>query len=204
MALYSRAMRTALLALSILPLACGGDDTSSAADAAIDASNELPTSCTGDCAVFALSATFGGTTEEFDRAFFGLTSPGKSDSGDWELHIESYGGGDDACPTESSPAPDRTVVLARVPIPAGPGMTGEGQTSLLDFTGSLIPGVPPTSTATSHTIVWTAADPCIPCAEGTEADRQDRFVAFDLSATFAEGTALGHLYATHCDSLDDL
>jgi hypothetical protein len=28
------------------------------------------------------------------------------------------------------------------------------------------------------------------------------FIAFDLSATFPSGTASGHIYAVHCDSLD--
>ena len=28
------------------------------------------------------------------------------------------------------------------------------------------------------------------------------FVAFDINATFSEGVVAGHVYATHCQSLD--
>jgi len=199
--------KAALATLMVGALACGGDDAGGGVDAGpggTDASTELPTTCTGECAQLGLTASFGSTTRGFDRAFFGLTSPAKSGSGQWEVHVESYGGGEDACPSMSSPTPDRTAVITGFEVPTALSAVMDGSTSLLDFEGALLPDPPPTATATSHTIAWVAADPCVPCAEGTEADRASRFVAFDLVATFLEGSLVGRVYATHCDSLDDL
>ncbi len=184
-----------------------GSDAGASVDAGdvlgADAQDGLPNSCTGDCATMSLVATFGGTTRNFDRAFFGLTSPQKSESGDWEVYIENGAGDDDQCPTMKSPTPDFLLLLAGMPLATlDPGPI-TATANLLDFEGDLLTKAI-REEATSNTVTWAGYDPCIACAEGTEPDRPSRMVAVDIEATFASGTISGHSYATHCDSLDDL
>ena len=200
-------MKTAMVIAALLVAsACGGDDGggSGAVDAgAADAMVEDFTTCAGDCAALAVTANFDGTTRDLERAYFGLTSPGQSGSGQWEVYVEGYRGGDDGCPTETAATPDQTLIVSGMLIPSEPGNGVVGSSTLLDFEGALLELVPNAS-ATTVSIVWVAADPCVACTEGTEADRDDRFVSFDLSATFEGGSVGGRVYATHCDSLDAL
>lgn len=194
------------LTLATLLLACGGGDDDSGADAgarSADAREGIADTCTGECARMSLTATFGATTRDFDRAFFGLTSPAKSDSGDWEIYIENGAGDDDQCPTMKSPIPDYLLILAGIPLATvNPGPVSV-TANLVDFEGALLPAAP-REEASSNTLTWVAYDPCIACAEGSEPDRDDRMIAVDIEATFAGGTISGHSFATHCDSLDDL
>jgi hypothetical protein len=147
---------------------------------------------------------FDGTERAVDRAYFGLTAPANGDSGGWELHIEVYAGGDPGCPTAQSASPDQTLIVTGVPVPenAVPVDQSVAAVSLLDFEGALLPGTP-VSSATALSVTAVAANPCVECASGGS-PTGERLVAVDVSATFAEGTAAGHLFATHCDSLDDL
>jgi hypothetical protein len=149
-----------------------------------------------------LHVDFGATQRSFERAFFGLTSPAMSDSGEWEIYIENNAGTDTACPTVSSPSPLFLLSLGGFKIPTAIGDASSSAT-LVDFEGALLTEEV-FERASAHNVHWTAADLCIACAEGSEADRPERMVAFDLSATFAGGTITGHSYATHCDSLDKL
>jgi hypothetical protein len=199
-----------ILAVAFAAAGCGdGPATTADPDAAAgdaDAMIGLPSTCGGDCAALELTAIFGATSRGFDRAFFGLTAPDRTTSGAWEIHLEATAGGADGCPTQSSPTPDRTLVVAALLVPPAPPEPPPGPVaptvSLLDFEGALLPDSP-VATASRATASWVAADPCVACAEG-ESDRADRFVAFELSATFADGSVAGHVFASHCASLDDL
>ncbi len=218
--------RTTSLLLLWLTLSCsggaqdGGDAGGTATDASspsidasatIDASapahdatpGELPTTCTGTCTTMTLTAEFGGTTRSFERAFFGLVSPQNSDSGNWEIYIENGAGGDDQCPSMDSPTPRYLLILASLPLPNDDATPVSGIANLVDFEGALLPQSL-VEEASSNTVTWRAFDPCIACAEGTEPDRASRMVAVDIETTFEGGTIIGHSYATHCDSLDDL
>ncbi len=164
----------------------------------------LPATCTGECMQMTLEVQFGAVTRTFDRAFFGLVSPAQSDSGNWEYYIESGSGDDDSCPSKSSPTPRFLLITSGI----APGTTaGEVvapvAATVIDFEGDLLQGAP-LSRSETRSLTWIAADACIPCAEGAEPDRADRMIAVDIDASFAEGTVSGHLYATHCDSLDSL
>jgi hypothetical protein len=191
-------------ALAVALVACGGGDDAAVdggGDVAIDAATGLPTTCTDACTAIDLTATFGGTNRGFERAYFGLTSPTKSASGEFELYVEASAGGDGLCPSDTSPTPDRIVRVTGLLAPVGvPVPITSATVSLLDFEGSLLPDVP-TATATASTVTWIAADVCTECTAG---DDRDRFATFDLSATFDGGSAAGRIYAGHCDSLDDL
>ncbi len=206
--------------LSLLALACGGDDSNdggtdaglgdaatSLADGAsgqgADAQAGLPNTCAGDCSTMNLVATFGTATRTFDRAFFGLTSPQMSDSGAWEIYIENGAGEDDQCPTMKSPLPDYLLLLAELPLATDDAGSVSATANLIDFEGALLPSAA-RAEAVSNTVTWSAYDPCIACAEGSEDDRTTRMVAVDIEATFAGGSISGHSYATHCDSLDSL
>lgn len=179
-------MRYALLLLA----ACGGDNTP-VVDAppmidaaAVDAPAGGFTSCTGSCKTTALSATFAATAT-LDKAYYGVTASPPS------LHVEAYKNAPAGCPTASSPSPDYSLILGRVPIPTDTApSTSPG--NILDFKGDLLGG-PLGGAATTVTITPTnAAD--VMTAAG--------FVALDVNLVFAAGTVSGHLYATHCASLD--
>lgn len=177
----------------------GGGDAAIAADASVG----LPSTCAGACATTALTATLGGTTEPFTKGYFGLTSPAQAGGSEWEIYIEVSDGGDGLCPTEQAPIPDRLFIASKIPVPGANPAPLSATVNIVDFKGTLLPNTP-TTAATENTVTWVAADPCVACSEGSVPDRVDRFVAIDVSATFQAGTAMGHIYATHCDSLDDL
>jgi hypothetical protein len=174
----------ALLAGFAALAACGGDDGASIPDAAHagDAPTDggLSSTCTGACATTALTATFGATTRTLDRAYYGINA-------DASLHVEAYKGGDAGCPTMDSATPAYTVILGAVTLPA----PGSSSGSLLDFTGDLLDG--PIAQATMVTVTSVAAD----------ASAAPPFIAVDATLTFDTGTITGHVFATHCASLDE-
>ncbi len=179
--------------------ACGGDAAS--LDAGLDTAGGpdggLPTTCDGACRTTALTARFGATTRILDRAVYGVTAaPGQAPT----LHVEAYRGGAAGCPTASSPSPDYTLVLGELPLPttSAPLTT---TANVLDFVGDLLGG-PLGAAATAATATPVAIDVCPTCVGQPAPADPDGLVAFDLSATFAAGTIGGHLFATHCDSLD--
>jgi hypothetical protein len=177
----------------ILLAACGGGDGETKPsidappqmiDAAIDAPPGGFTTCTGACRTTSLTATFA-VTRVLDRAYYGVTASPPS------LHVEAYRNAPAGCPTMSSPSPDYTLVLGTVPIPTSTTpSTSPG--NILDFEGDLLGG-PLGAAATSVMIAPVAADRPMDAAG---------FVALDVMITFANGTASGHLFATHCASLD--
>jgi hypothetical protein len=177
-----------LAALSLALVACS-DPTSAPPDAPPVAIDAPATSCEGACRLTSLTATFGSVQRTLDRAYFGVT---RSASGA-TLHVEAYRGGGAGCPSQSSPTTDYTLVLGTVPMPSGMmPVTSPG--NILDFVGDLLNG-PLGAAATAVTITPVATDVCATCTGS--------FLAVDTSITFAAGTILGHLYATHCDSLDE-
>jgi hypothetical protein len=176
--------------------ACSDPPSTPAADAAMaDASADasgLPMTCEGACRTTALTATFGSTTRVVDRAFYGVTVAATETT----LHVEAHRGGSTACPTQSSPTPDYTLVLGRVELPTSTDAT-TSPGNLLDFVGDLLGG-PLGAAATAVSVQATAANVCATCPTHPEG-----FVALDVSLTFATGNVTGHLFAIHCDSLDD-
>jgi hypothetical protein len=145
-------------------------------------------SCAGACTTMTLAADFGGQKRALVRAQFGTQA---GDAGA-ELHLEAHAGGDPACPTQTSPSPDYTLVLTGVPRgAAGRTLTqADGlSAAFLDFKGDL--GLPPVTKATQLSVTVVAEDPETPAA----------WVALDVSATFSQGTIAGHVYAGYCASL---
>ncbi len=163
--------------LLVALVACRSDAPPPSPDAALDAG--VSATCTGACAVTALSAAFQ-TTHVLDEAVFGFTT---SDS---TLHVEAYRGGAGGCPSNTSPTPDYTLVLGKVAMPTGTAGTSSPG-NVLDFVGDLLGG----SLGAQATMVSIFA-----VAAGTD------FVALDIALEFTDGMVTGHLYATHCDSLD--
>lgn len=170
-----------VVALSLALIACS-DPATTPPDAAVDAAVAVDTTTS-------LVARFGSVQRTLDRAYFGVT---RSASGA-TLRVEAYRGGGSGCPTQSSPTTDYTLVLATVPLPnVMMPITSPG--NILDFVGDLLNG-PLGAAATAVTITPIATDVCATC-NGT-------YLGVDTSITFAGGTITGHLYATHCDSLDE-
>jgi len=151
--------------------------------------------CSGPCSTHDLQANFGNATSPLSRAVYGLTSPANASSGEWEIYVEAHEGGDAGCPTMSSPTPKRTLVVAGLPAPLMDG----GTASLLDFDGALL-GATPVAKATAVSITPTASSVCTACVgQGPDASG---YVALDIVAKFDGGDVTGHVYATHCESLD--
>ena len=177
--------------LVVLLVACGGssDSKPDAPIMMIDAAIDAPamggfTTCTGTCRNTALSAMFS-MTRTLDRAYYGVTAS------DNTLHVEAYRNAPAGCPTSTSPSPDYTFILGRVPIPTNT-TPSSSPGNILDFKGDLLGG-PLGAQATMVVITPVAAD---------RVTATDGFVALDVMATFQNGTVNGHLYATHCASLD--
>ncbi len=130
-----------------------------------------------------LVMTLGARTGTFTRAQHGLEPTGG-------LYVEAHFGGDLACPTQTSPTPDRTLIIAGLQPLLDGGVQTEAdglRVSLLDFTGALTnaPIVRSVSArATAHTMI-----------PGT-------LVSFTLEAAFDGGTLSGAFAAPHCASLD--
>jgi len=173
----------------VLLAACGGGGDSPSPDApsVADASPDAATfaTCTGACRTTTLTAAFT-TSRGLDRAYYGVTMTPLS------LHVEAYKNAPTGCPTQTSPSPDYTLILGRVPVPAdATPSTSPG--NILDLKGDLLGGGAIGAQATMVTITPVAADRVMAA---------DGFVALDVMMTFPAGTVMGHLFATHCASMD--
>lgn len=146
--------------------------------------------CVGACATLSLDATYGAKTARFERAQFGWDKNAGKVSG---ITTEAHAGGRPECPTQSSPTPDRTLVISGVPLgSAGKTLTqADGvAVTLLDFKAVLTDKPLDKATAIKLTVV------------ALEGDAPER-AAFDLEATFAEGKIVGHVFAEHCATMDE-
>jgi hypothetical protein len=135
--------------------------------------------CQGQCKLTNLTAMFA-VTRTLDSAYYGTTFDSPA------LRIEAYRKGTPGCPTMSSPTPDYTVVLGEV-VPDAP-TSNMSTANILDFKGDLLGG-PLGLAATAKQIDRVAWSP-------------GNFIAVDVMLTFSSGTVMGHIYATHCDTLD--
>lgn len=165
--------------------ACGDDATSSpdaavAIDAAIDGAAGLATTCSGACAATSLTAMIA-ATRTFDLAYYGVNMAGT-------LHVEVYKGMQPGCPTMSSPTPDYTLILGAVPAPVSTAVVSSPG-NVLDYKGDLLGG--PLGKAASSVMLTPVAY------------KAGMFVALDATLAFNPGAATGHVYATHCASLDE-
>lgn len=131
-----------------------------------------------------LVATFGARTGPFDRAQHGL-------AGTDQVYIEAHFGGSPACPSMTSPTPDRTLVISNIHANGSMSVQtyADGvRATLLDFR----------STFTS-TLPLRATDVRVTPREVT----RGLSVSYDFSATFPGGTIAGTFTAPHCASLDE-
>lgn len=188
-------MRAVLLIISTIALtACGTPTTSSdsgtketdagsaSSDSGTDAgSTDAGTPDAGCETCTQLTAVFGARTAVFTRAQHGVEPDGT-------LYVEAHFGGDPACPTATSPTPDRTLIISGLRADAGVQTWADGvRVSLFDFTGEL------TSAPLERAREVTATPGLV-----TPGARVD----FDLTVAFDAGTISGHISAPHCTSLD--
>lgn len=128
----------------------------------------------------ALVATMA-ATRTLDRAFYGVNAD------DGTLHVEIQKGGSTGCPEMTSPTPEYTAIIGRVP--AMTAATGTSGGNFLDYQGDMLPsmmlGQAASSVALTNIVYTVGAS-----------------VGLDVTMTFPAGTVTGHLYAIHCDSLD--
>lgn len=166
-----------LLVFSLSALAACGDDGGSpvrpdAAQVMIDAPMVNMTT--------ALTAMLN-ANRTLDNAGYGVNAD------DGTLHVEIHKGGFTGCPQMTSPTPDYTLILGRVP--AMTAATATSPATFLDFVGDMTDNSPAPSNATVRTLTN------VTYSAGA-------FLTFDVSLMFGEGTITGHLYAQHCTSLD--
>ncbi len=183
-------MRAVLLIISTIALtACGTPTTSSdsgtketdAGSPSPDAGTDAGATDAGCETCTQLTAVFGARTAVFTRAQHGVEPYGT-------LYVEAHFGGDPACPTATSPTPDRTLIISGLRADAGVQTWADGvRVSLFDFTGEL------TSAPLERAREVTATPGLV-----TPGARVD----FDLTVAFDAGTISGHISAPHCTSLD--
>jgi hypothetical protein len=164
------------VALAFALAACG-ESSSGQPDAprAIDAGADAMVNTTTS-----LTATMA-ATRTLTLGFYGVNAD------DGTLHVEVNLGGYTSCPVMSSPSPKYLVILGRVPAATSPTAMSPG--NFLDYEGDMLPSPMLGQQATS--VALTAVEYQV-----------GSFVALDVSLTFPAGTVTGHIYATHCDSLD--
>jgi hypothetical protein len=171
------------------------DGSASTEDAGSDAPmSTTPATCDDACRKTDLVVTFDGNSEKLTRAQFGfVVSDG---GGAQKLHIEAHDGGSPACPTESSPTTDRTLVLEDVPVrdPDTEVTSSDGvRAAFFDFAGTLLPNTP-LAKATKVTLRTRAV---------VDEANVLRGIAFDVDIVFPQHMTLkGHLFAEHCASMD--
>jgi len=185
-------MRALLLISTIALTACGPtpstpdagspDPLDAGSDAGLDAGTDAGPPPDGGCVTCTeLTARFGTRTALFTRAQHGVEPDGT-------LYVEAYFGGDPACPTSTSPTPDRTLIISGLRADAGVQTWADGvRVSLFDFTGEV------TSAPLERAREVTATPGLV-----TPGARVD----FDLTVAFDGGTISGHISAPHCTSLD--
>ena len=128
----------------------------------------------------AVTATMA-ATRTLTLGFYGINAD------DGTLHVEVNLGGYTTCPEMNSPTPKYLLILGKVPPMSAASGTSPG--NFLDYEGDMLPAPMLGQQATAVTL----SD--ITYEVGT-------FVALDMMLTFPAGTVTGHVYATHCASLD--
>ena len=163
--------------------------------------DSAPTSCTGTCTTQTVKVVFGSVTEPIEHSAYGVDKDAQGKSG---IYIEAWHGGFTGCPTQQSPTTERTLIISGLPLPSPGKIFTKAQglvVSLFDFKGTLLKGQP-LSKATDAKVTFVAASVCPSCVGNPAPADPKGFVALDITATFAEGTISGHVYATHCDTFD--
>lgn len=170
--------------------AVGGEDSGSQSEADAGAF----ASCAGACAKTTLTVSYQGKSVALTRAQFGIP---KSQGGKI-FHVEAHDGGSSACPTQSSPSPDRTLVIEDVPAfrdTTDLGSNDGVRAAFFDFAGTLLPDTP---LAKATNVVLH------PVARAQDPSGKLTAIALDVDMTFPQGMTLkGHLFAEHCDSMDE-
>lgn len=168
-------MRMLLLLAAVASLvACGGESTRSP-DAAIDAPADGAIDMT--TSVVATMAA----TRTLNLGFYGVNAD------DGTLHVEVTLGGYTTCPEMNSPPPQYQLILGRVPAATAATATSPG--NFLDYEGDMLP--PPMLGQAASSVALSSV---VYQAGGA--------VALDAMLTFPAGTVAGHVYATHCASMD--
>ena len=169
------------LLLLIAAAACG-DKPSTMVDGGGDGggdTSDASSTCSGMCKQTNVSLMFM-NTRNIDVAYYGTMFDSSA------VRIEGYKNAAPGCPTGSSPTPDYTLIVGEVAtdMDTSPMSTA----NVLDFKGDLLGG-PLGLAATMRQVTRVAWV-------------KDMFIAVDVNLTFSSGTAMGHIYATHCTTLD--
>ena len=137
------------------------------------------------CSPSGLVVTAQGKPFPLQTSHFGVSVP------DGELYLEAYRGAPDGCPTQDSPTPEMTLVVAGIPRDLTTSIDKAAGLSvvLFDFNGAL--GEVPLIRATGARLTPIAA-----CREG------DTAFGYALEASFPGATLSGEALATRCESLD--
>ena|SRR5690554_1675766 len=183
-----------------------GDDATGDDASGDDASESgLSQTCEGECLVQSVTLEYGGETGATTYAVFGLNGPAITDSGEWEVRIETWEGEFAACPVQDSPTPEWQFVITGFELPQDETPLTKADDNvfltLLDFNGQFL-GFGPPGRATEVTLTPVAMRIDTDLVAAGQQD-EDGFIAMDISAAFGtDGQTSGHLYARHCASMD--
>jgi hypothetical protein len=192
---YTRSMlrlaAPSLLGLILAALACGtggagGEDaTPAAGDATADAARS---DGSDDADGTAVVLSYGQGSVTLDRAYLGYLRASGTIT---ELYFELSTGGEDGCPAETSAVPDQILTVSGFSgaAPAIRTWIDGVRVNFFDFAGTLREEIAPAS-ASAVTI------------EVLALDREAGTARATADVSFDQGTAVGTLLATHCDSLD--
>ncbi len=165
----------AFVVATLFSIACG-ESSPATPDAAVDAP-------TADAAVNMTTSLVAVmmATRTLTIGVYGVNSD------DGTLHVEVHKGGVTTCPEMSSPTPEYTLILGRVPAASAATATSPG--NFLDYQMDMLGGTTIGQAATSVSLTNVLYSAGV-------------FVALDASLTFPAGTVTGHVYAKYCASLD--
>ncbi len=161
-----------------MAIACGACGNSPAGE--VDAGDDGDAAmCTGNQCLTDITAMFT-TTQKLDLAYYGVIFDTKN------LRVEAYSRATRDCPTSTSPTPDYTLIVNEVrPMQMS---SPQATANILDFKGDLLGG--PLGLAATSVMVMRIAY------------QKDGPIELEVMLEFSSGTVMGHIYATHCDSLD--
>ncbi len=131
---------------------------------------------------FQVDIEIGGMKRSFDQMKFGFDSPDV-------MRLEVQGGGTLGCPEETSPTPDRSLIVAGVGVGKTTTEADGAKATLLEFKGDLTKD--PATKATKVTVA-----PKVDCCVAKDQ------IAYSIDASSATMKVTGLMVGEHCTSLD--
>ena len=186
-----------------------GDDTGVGPDAEddtgkdADIEEEAP-SCETFCEEDPLYVESNDGRYSLTRAAYGLSSPERTESAEWEIYVEVWEGGFTGCPDEASPTPARSAILSGLPLFDDTALVEDDRLSftLFDYQGDVIDWESPFLRASAVSVLPLRWELCLECVGEAPPSHPEGEIALRVEATVENLEVRGEIVARHCDSLD--